>query len=150
VEEGRELFWESYQSGKVFAQRQSFWDAFFVILDSRDRDWLGMLLSLLFRVSLGCVERGKMGRGGAPWCLLPAVVALLAATPPAAVPVLLCGCLCPDARAPCCPLSVVPLPVPAALPGFQASRLPGPEALPNTTARAPVHLPPCSYCPALT
>ncbi|KAL4458505.1 hypothetical protein ABPG75_013370 [Micractinium tetrahymenae] len=49
VEEGKELFWESFASGKVFAQRQSFWDALFVILGSRERDWLAMLLNLLIR-----------------------------------------------------------------------------------------------------
>ena len=30
VEEGRTLFWESFASGKLFAQRQSLWDAAFV------------------------------------------------------------------------------------------------------------------------
>lgn len=49
VEEGKELFWDSFSSGKVFAQRQSFWDAFFVILGSRERDWLAMLLNLLIQ-----------------------------------------------------------------------------------------------------
>lgn len=50
MEESKELFWESFSSGKVFAQRQSFWDALFVILGSRERDWLAMLLNLLIRV----------------------------------------------------------------------------------------------------
>ncbi|KAL4426500.1 hypothetical protein ABPG77_008358 [Micractinium sp. CCAP 211/92] len=49
VEESKELFWEFFSSGKVFAQRQSFWDALFVILGSRERDWLAMLLNLLIR-----------------------------------------------------------------------------------------------------
>ncbi|EFN54176.1 hypothetical protein CHLNCDRAFT_135614 [Chlorella variabilis] len=49
VEEGRELFWESFNSGKVFAQRQTFIDSIFTILDSRDRDWISMLLQLLFQ-----------------------------------------------------------------------------------------------------
>ncbi|PSC71398.1 ATP-dependent helicase deoxyribonuclease subunit B [Micractinium conductrix] len=52
VEEAREQFWESYASGKLFAQRQTFWDAFFVIIGSRERDWLAMLLNLLFRTLL--------------------------------------------------------------------------------------------------
>lgn len=49
MEEGRELFWESFNSGKVFAQRQTFIDSIFTILDSRDRDWISMLLQLLFQ-----------------------------------------------------------------------------------------------------
>ncbi|KAL4859320.1 hypothetical protein ACK3TF_001057 [Chlorella vulgaris] len=55
VEEGRELFWSSFTSGKVFAQRQSFFDAIFTILDRRERDWLGMLLQLLFQTVLNFV-----------------------------------------------------------------------------------------------
>ena len=49
VEESRAMLWKSFESGKVFAQRQTFWDAFFTILNSRDRDWVSMLLDLLFR-----------------------------------------------------------------------------------------------------
>lgn len=55
MEEGRELFWSSFTSGKVFAQRQSFFDAIFTILDRRERDWLGMLLQLLFQTVLNFV-----------------------------------------------------------------------------------------------
>ena len=47
VEESRAMLWKSFQSGKVFAQRQTFWDALFTIINSRDRDWISMLLNLL-------------------------------------------------------------------------------------------------------
>lgn len=39
----------------MFAQRQSFFDAIFTILDRRERDWLGMLLQLLFQTVLNFV-----------------------------------------------------------------------------------------------
>ena len=35
-------------------QRQSFWDAFFIILSRRENDWLGLLLRLLVQVRRGC------------------------------------------------------------------------------------------------
>ena len=66
VEEGREVFWESFAFGKVFAQRQSFLDAIFTILGGRERDWLSLLLQLLFQV----------GAPRAPACL-PAALPLL-------------------------------------------------------------------------
>ena len=47
VQESRAMLWKSFESGKVFAQRQTFWDALFTILNSRDRDWVSMLLNLL-------------------------------------------------------------------------------------------------------
>jgi hypothetical protein len=52
VEEAKELFSESFASGKLFAQRQSFFDALFTILANRDRDWLSLLLQLLFQTLL--------------------------------------------------------------------------------------------------
>jgi hypothetical protein len=48
VEESRALLWSSFDSGKVFAQRQTFWDSIFTVLNSRDKDWLYLLLQLLF------------------------------------------------------------------------------------------------------
>lgn len=45
---------KSFQSGKVFAQRQSFWDALFTVLSSRDSDWLGLLLKLI--ITTGAVS----------------------------------------------------------------------------------------------
>ncbi|GAB4821899.1 hypothetical protein N2152v2_008945 [Parachlorella kessleri] len=45
--ESRDLFWKSFHSGKVFAQRQSFWDAVFRLMNSRDQDWLGLLIQLI-------------------------------------------------------------------------------------------------------
>ena len=47
LEESRSMLWNSFESGKVFAQRQTFWDALFTILGSRERDWLVLLLQLL-------------------------------------------------------------------------------------------------------
>lgn len=47
LEESRALLWKSFESGKVFAQRQTFWDSLFTILGSRDRDWLSLLINLL-------------------------------------------------------------------------------------------------------
>ncbi|PRW60003.1 hypothetical protein C2E21_1530 [Chlorella sorokiniana] len=49
VEEGRELFKDSFAAGKLFAQRQSFWDAFFIVMSRREGDWLGLLLRLLLQ-----------------------------------------------------------------------------------------------------
>ena len=68
VEEGRELFWKAFGQGKVFAQRQSFFDALFTIIGGRDRDWLGMLLQLVVQVGAWvCVYmRGGDGDGGEP------------------------------------------------------------------------------------
>lgn len=48
----------SFEGGKIFARRQSFWDAFFTIIGSRERDWLMLLLQLLIQA------RG----GGGWWC----------------------------------------------------------------------------------
>lgn len=48
LEETRSLLWNSFDSGKVFAQRQTFWDTLFNILDSRDKDWVFLLLQTLF------------------------------------------------------------------------------------------------------
>lgn len=47
LEESRALLWNSFESGKVFAQRQTFWDSLFTILGSRDRDWVSLLINLL-------------------------------------------------------------------------------------------------------
>lgn len=47
LEESRQLLWSSFQSGKVFAQRQTFWDSLFSIFDSRERPWFVLLLQLL-------------------------------------------------------------------------------------------------------
>jgi hypothetical protein len=47
VEESRELLWANFQSGKVFAQRQTFWDSIFTLFDSREKDWLVVLIQLL-------------------------------------------------------------------------------------------------------
>jgi len=48
LEESRAKLWESFSSGKVFAQRQTFWDSLFTILGSRERDWVILLIQLLF------------------------------------------------------------------------------------------------------
>ena len=38
VTEARDSFWKSFESGKVFATRQSFWDGFFALLGGASRD----------------------------------------------------------------------------------------------------------------
>ncbi|GMH33897.1 hypothetical protein BSKO_01731 [Bryopsis sp. KO-2023] len=47
VEEGRSLFWGSYKQGKVFAQRQTLWDAMFSLFSSRESDALARIIELL-------------------------------------------------------------------------------------------------------
>lgn len=48
LEESRELLWSYFQSGKVFAQQQSFFDTIFTLFDSRDKDWFTILIQILF------------------------------------------------------------------------------------------------------
>ena len=48
VQESRTLLWNSFESGKLFAQRQTFWDSIFTLLNSRRDDWFVLLLQLLF------------------------------------------------------------------------------------------------------
>ena len=48
IEESRELLWSNFQSGKVFAQRQTFWDSIFTLFDSREKDWFVVLIQILF------------------------------------------------------------------------------------------------------
>lgn len=47
VKEGRNLFWQSYSRGKVFAQRQTLWDAVFTLLNSRENDTISRIIELL-------------------------------------------------------------------------------------------------------
>ena len=47
VQEGRDLFWHTYQKGKVFAQRQTFWDALLSLGYSRDDNLLGFIFRWL-------------------------------------------------------------------------------------------------------
>jgi hypothetical protein len=47
LEESRQLLWSSFYSGKVFAQRQTFWDSIFAIFDSREKAWYVLLFELL-------------------------------------------------------------------------------------------------------
>ncbi|CAD7698789.1 unnamed protein product [Ostreobium quekettii] len=53
LSEGRALFWDSYGRGKLFAQRQSLWDAMYSMLLSREPDALGRILNL---VAIVCVN----------------------------------------------------------------------------------------------
>lgn len=48
VDEARSLFWQSYSDGKLFAQRQTFWDMIFTALDSRNSNVWGLVLRWLF------------------------------------------------------------------------------------------------------
>lgn len=55
VQESRGLFWKSFEQGKVFAKRQSFWDTLIHGLEygfNRDENLLGFLLRWLFNVSV--------------------------------------------------------------------------------------------------
>ena len=45
-----QYFWTSWEGGKGFAKRQSMWDAFFIILQSRDEGLGGALLRWLMQV----------------------------------------------------------------------------------------------------
>lgn len=47
LEESRQLLWSTFHSGRVFAQRQTFWDSMFAIFDSREKAWFVLLLELL-------------------------------------------------------------------------------------------------------
>lgn len=53
IEESRGLFWNSYNSGKVFAQRQTLWDAMFTILNSRESDTVSRIIELII---IACVN----------------------------------------------------------------------------------------------
>ncbi|KAK9811408.1 hypothetical protein WJX72_003432 [[Myrmecia] bisecta] len=48
LHESRALFWRSFESGKVFARRQTFWDTVVNIMTARERNALTMALELLF------------------------------------------------------------------------------------------------------
>ena len=48
VEEYKELLWSTFQSGKVFAQRQTLWDSIFALFDSREKDTIFLLFQILF------------------------------------------------------------------------------------------------------
>ncbi|CAD7699611.1 unnamed protein product [Ostreobium quekettii] len=52
LSEGRQLFWDSYGRGKLFAQRQSLWDAIYSLLLSRESDALGRILNLVVIVCI--------------------------------------------------------------------------------------------------
>ncbi|KAK9862020.1 hypothetical protein WJX84_004250 [Apatococcus fuscideae] len=50
LEESRLLFWQSFNSGKVFAQRQTFWDTLVNVIFTRDRNVISMAIELLCTV----------------------------------------------------------------------------------------------------
>jgi hypothetical protein len=60
LEESRSLLWSSFESGKVFSQRQTFWDSLFTILGSRDRDWISLLFNLLITAIVNYTVGGVM------------------------------------------------------------------------------------------
>ena len=47
--ESKALFWRAFDQGKVFARRQTFWDALFGILASHDKHWLQLLIELIIK-----------------------------------------------------------------------------------------------------
>eukprot|EP01025_Chloroclados_australasicus_P017946 TRINITY_DN19243_c0_g1_i1.p1 TRINITY_DN19243_c0_g1~~TRINITY_DN19243_c0_g1_i1.p1 ORF type:complete len:291 (-),score=11.16 TRINITY_DN19243_c0_g1_i1:371-1243(-) len=48
VKDSKAMFWQSFEQGKVFAKRQTMWDAIFTLLSRREEDWLIQLLQLVF------------------------------------------------------------------------------------------------------
>ncbi|KAI8108977.1 hypothetical protein M9435_005394 [Picochlorum sp. BPE23] len=60
IEESRKMLWTSFDSGKVFAQRQTFWDSLFTILRARDRDWVSLLVNLLLTALVNYTVGGIM------------------------------------------------------------------------------------------
>ena len=60
LEESRQLLWTSFDTGKVFAQRQTFWDSIFALFDSRDKDWFTLLVQLLFTAVINYTIGGVM------------------------------------------------------------------------------------------
>jgi hypothetical protein len=48
LEESRELLWQNFESGKVFARRQTLFDSIFTLFDSREKDWFFILIQILF------------------------------------------------------------------------------------------------------
>eukprot|EP00889_Picochlorum_renovo_P008517 jgi/Picre1/35547/NNA_003008.t1 len=54
------MLWTSFDSGKVFAQRQTFWDSLFTILRARDRDWVSLLVNLLLTALVNYTVGGIM------------------------------------------------------------------------------------------
>lgn len=60
LEESRQLLWTSFDTGKVFAQRQTFWDSIFAVFDSRDKDWFTLLIQLLFTAVINYTIGGVM------------------------------------------------------------------------------------------
>lgn len=53
MQESRGLFWNSYNSGKVFAQKQTMWDAVFTIFNSRESDTMSRIIELII---IACVN----------------------------------------------------------------------------------------------
>eukprot|EP01026_Neomeris_dumetosa_P027641 TRINITY_DN22465_c0_g1_i10.p1 TRINITY_DN22465_c0_g1~~TRINITY_DN22465_c0_g1_i10.p1 ORF type:complete len:292 (-),score=26.52 TRINITY_DN22465_c0_g1_i10:389-1264(-) len=47
VKDSKALFWQAFDQGKIFARRQTMWDAIFNILNSREEDWMVRLVQLV-------------------------------------------------------------------------------------------------------
>ncbi|OQR95938.1 hypothetical protein THRCLA_07448 [Thraustotheca clavata] len=48
VDEARDRFWTSFESGKVFASRRTFWQMVFTVLDSREENIYGLIIQWIF------------------------------------------------------------------------------------------------------
>lgn len=74
VAESRNAFWRSYEGGKVFAQRQTFWDAVNSLLYSRsEENWVGFVLKWILKWALN-FTLGMIGAGvGFAWSLYSVV-----------------------------------------------------------------------------
>jgi len=60
VAEARTMFWDRVERGKLFARRQSFWDALFMLMDSRSEDnvagfFLKWFMTFLLNFTIGLV-----------------------------------------------------------------------------------------------
>lgn len=59
IDESRALLWENFNIGKEFAKRRSIVDAFFEILQSRDKDWfiivIRIVCSAIFHYTIGTI-----------------------------------------------------------------------------------------------
>eukprot|EP01024_Parvocaulis_polyphysoides_P054113 TRINITY_DN544_c3_g1_i1.p1 TRINITY_DN544_c3_g1~~TRINITY_DN544_c3_g1_i1.p1 ORF type:complete len:291 (-),score=23.27 TRINITY_DN544_c3_g1_i1:285-1157(-) len=47
VKDSKRMFWQAFDQGKLFARRQTMWDAIFQLLNNREEDWMIRLVQLV-------------------------------------------------------------------------------------------------------
>lgn len=52
MDESRALFWQSFEAGKVYGRRQTFWDMVMRAFSARDRNFVSLLIELIFTVAV--------------------------------------------------------------------------------------------------